>query len=291
MITKPHIWLIVSAGTIVVSLLIIFLVQPQWGIDFTGGSLLEISTPNADAEAIRTVLESVLDDSVTVQASQEGRFLIRTVPLTEDQHQVALEALGEAELLEEQLRFESIGPTIGEELRRKAITAIIVVVIALISYLAYTFRQASGVVSSWKFGLAAVYALIHDLLFVLAVFVLLGAWYGIKIDTLFVTAMLALLGYSVNDTIVIFNRLKSEWGASTGGLLETLDDAVRHSLIRSLNTSLTTLLVLTALLLVGGQTIRWFVVALLVGTIVGTYSSLFVAPPFLYFLSKSLPKK
>jgi len=273
MITKPHIWLIVSAGTIVVSLLIIFLVQPQWGIDFTGGSLLEISAPGADAEAIRTALESVLDNSVTVQASQEGRFLIRTVPLTEDQHQVALEALGEADLLEEQLRFESIGPTIGEELRRKAITAIIIVVIALIGYLAYTFRQASGVVSSWKFGLAAVYALIHDLLFVLAVFVLLGAWYGVKIDTLFVTAMLALLGYSVNDTIVIFNRLKSEWGASTGGLLETLDDAVRHSLIRSLNTSLTTLLVLTALLLVGGQTIRWFVVALLIGTIIGTYSS------------------
>ena len=209
MITKPRIWLIVSAGTIVVSLLIIFLVQPQWGIDFTGGSLLEISAPGADAEAIRTVLDSVLDNSVTVQASQEGRFLIRTVPLTEDQHQVALEALGKADLLEEQLRFESIGPTIGEELRRKAVTARIIVVIALVGYLAYTFRQASGVVSSWKFGLAAVYALIHDLLFVLAVFVLLGAWYGVKIDTLFVTAMLALLGYSVNDTIVIFNRLKS----------------------------------------------------------------------------------
>jgi len=155
MITKPRIWLILSAVTIVTSLLITLIVQPQWGIDFTGGSLLEISAPGAEAEDVKIQLESVLDDAVTVQASQDGRFIIRTVPLTEDQHQAALNALREADLLAEQLRFESIGPTIGEELRRKAITAIVIVVIALIAYLAYTFRQASGVVSSWKFGLAA----------------------------------------------------------------------------------------------------------------------------------------
>jgi len=195
--------------------------------------------------------------------------------------------LREAGLLSEELRFESIGPTIGAELRRKAIVALGVVLVALIAYLAYIFRETAGLVAAWKFGVAAIYALLHDLLFVTAVFVILGKVLGVTVDTLFVTALLAILGYSVNDTIVIFNRVKSDWLASrSGSLLETLDGAVRKSLTRSLNTSFTTLLVLGALLLFGGSTIRWFIVALAAGTIAGTYSSLFVAPPLLYYLAK-----
>lgn len=286
MIEKAKIWLIISLLTMLISVVIVVVYKPVWGIDFTGGSLLEIFS-DSSGEEVESLLKSELDLMVSVQQSEEGRLLLKSVPLNESLHQEVLTLLQGEGLMQEELRFESIGPTIGAELRRKALVAVIIVLIVLIVYLAYTFRQATGFISAWKFGVAAIYALLHDLLCVLALFVILGKVYGVAIDTMFVTAILAILGYSVNDTIVVFHRLKSDWLASrSGGLLTTLDGAVKKSLMRSLNTSLTTLLVLGALLLLGGSSIRWFVVALAAGTIVGTYSSLFVAPPFLYYLAK-----
>ncbi len=286
MIQKAKIWLIISLLTMLVSVAIIVVYKPIWGIDFTGGSLLEIFS-DSSSEEVESLLKSELGLAISVQQSEEGRLLLRSAPLNESRHQEVLALLQEQELMQEELRFESIGPTIGAELRRKALVAVLIVLAVLIIYLAYTFRQATGLISAWKFGVAAIYALLHDLLFVLALFVILGKVYGVAIDTMFVTAILAILGYSVNDTIVVFHRLKSDWLASrSGGLLTTLDGAVKASLIRSLNTSLTTLLVLGALLLLGGSSIRWFIVALAAGTIAGTYSSLFVAPPFLYYLAK-----
>jgi len=287
MITKTKIWLGVSIATLLVSSLMVVIIRPLWGIDFTGGSLLEVAAPGASADKIREVLNDKVEGGLSVQVGEDEKIILKAAPLSEDQHQAILSALREENLLKEELRFESIGPTIGSELRRKSLIAIGLVVAVLIAYLAYTFRQASGFIASWKFGLAAVYALVHDLVFVVAVFVILGRLYGVTIDTLFVTAMLAILGYSVNDTIVIFNRLKSEWIMDKSGrLLSIMDTAARKSLVRSLNTSLTTLLVLGSLFLFGGETIKWFIVALVCGTIVGTYSSLFVAPPALYFLAK-----
>jgi len=287
MIKKSRVWLGIPLATLLVALLVVVIGRPAWGIDFTGGSLLEIATGGAGVEEVRQTLERETSLSLTVQVGGEGNIMIKATPLSEAEHQEIITALGKDNLLQEELRFESIGPTIGSELRRKSLIAIGLVVAALIAYCAYTFRQASGYISSWKFGVAAVYALVHDLLVVLAVFVLLGKFAGVAIDTLFVTAMLAILGYSVNDTIVVFNRLKSEWALNRSErLANVLDNAVKKSLARSLNTSLTTLLVLGALLFFGGSTIRWFVVALACGTLVGTYSSLFVAPPMLYFLAK-----
>ena len=287
MIQRTKIWLIISLVSLVSSLAIIIFIRPTWGIDFTGGSLLEFSTQNSSVEDVRNLLNAEIDINVSIQRGSEGTLIIKAPPLSEVEHQEIVAVLGRENVMKEELRFESIGPTIGSELRRKALTAVSVVVVVLIAYLAYTFRQASGFISSWKFGLAAVYALVHDLMLVLAVFVLLGKFSGVTIDTLFVTAMLAILGYSVNDTIVIFNRLKSEWTMNRSeSLINVLDSAVKKSLVRSINTSFTTLLVLGSLLFFGGTTIRWFIVALVSGTVVGTYSSLFVAPPVLYFLAK-----
>lgn len=287
MIKKPKIWIIISSLTLLTAVAITAIIGPTWGIDFTGGSLLEFSTEETDVNKIRDLLQEETEIDLSVQSTNEGNIILKAEPLSENQHEKITGLLGRENILKEELRFESIGPTIGSELRRKSLTAISLVVIVLIAYLAYAFRQASGFLSSWKFGLAAVYALIHDLMIVLAVFVLLGKFLGVTIDTLFVTAMLAILGYSVNDTIVIFNRLKAEWIASKQeSLVNILDKAVKKSLVRSLNTSFTTLLVLGSLLLFGGNTIRWFVLALACGTIIGTYSSLFVAPPALYFLAK-----
>jgi preprotein translocase SecF subunit len=286
MIYNIKLWLGVSAVTMLLCLSIILGIRPLWGIDFTGGSLLEIETEK-DSAVVRELLAQTLGLSATVQAGEAGSLLIRTAPLDEAQHQEAVRVLVEAGGLTEELRFESIGPTIGAELRRKSITALALVLAAIIAYLAYTFREMKGLVSSWKFGIAATYALLHDLLFVTALFVILGKTMGVTIDTLFVTAMLAILGYSVNDTIVIFDRFRTDWISNRKGrLLDVLDGAARASRGRSLQTSGTTLLVLFALLFFGGTTIHWFIVALAAGTIVGTYSSLFVAPPLLHYLAK-----
>lgn len=287
MILRIKMWFIIPLITMVVGLVLVAAIRPTWGIDFTGGSLMELDTNNADVEKTRALLAEETDISLSVQASRDNRLIIKAPPLTEEQHAAIIGVLNRENLLKEELRFESIGPTIGAELRRKSAIAMTLAVIMLIIYLAYSFRQMSGFVASWKLGLAAVYASVHDLLFVLALFVILGRFYGVPIDTMFITAVLAILGYSVNDTIVIFNRFKTEWIASRGDdLLTVLDRANKKSLTRSLNTGWATLLVLFVLLAIGGVTIKWFVVALIAGTVVGTYSSIFVAPPLLYYLAK-----
>ena len=287
MIRRIKLWFVLPLVTIAVAAAIVIIIRPTWGIDFTGGSLMELDTNNAEVETTRALLSKETNISMSVQTSKENRLIIKAEPLTEEQHTAIISVLNLENLLKEELRFESIGPTIGAELRRKSIIALSLAVVMLVVYLAYTFRQVSGFVASWKLGLAAVYASVHDLLFVLALFVLLGQWYGVVIDTMFVTAILAILGYSVNDTIVIFNRFKTEWLANrSDDLLTVLDRANSKSLTRSLNTGWATLLVLFVLLAIGGSTIQWFIVALIAGTIIGTYSSIFVAPPVLYYLAK-----
>lgn len=284
----PKLWFTISWILILVYIAIIVIIRPVWGIDFTGGSLIEIPGLPEQVGAVQTVLHNDFQLTTTIQTTQEHTLLIRTSPISQNEANKIVTALREAKLLNgEILRFESIGPTIGSELQRKSWIAIVVSLGLIIIYLAYTFRGAKGLMSPWKFGLAAIYALIHDLLFVTALFVILGKWKGVEIDTLFVTAQLAIFGYSVNDTIIIFDRLKSQWiRTRSQDLTGVMNKAIRDTLTRSLNTSLTILVVLLALLFFGGSTIQWFIVALAAGTVVGTYSSIFVAPPFLSFLAK-----
>jgi preprotein translocase subunit SecF len=287
MITKPRLWLYVSSGTMAACIVIMLLIKPVWGIDFTGGSLLEIPGTEAQIEPVKAVLTD-MHLPVSIQTGQAGSLLIRTSPLDQATHQKLLDTLKDKGILKDQpLRFESIGPTIGQELRQKAWISTLLVVSMIVLYLAYEFRGAKYLTASWKFGVATAYALIHDLLVVTAIFFILGKWLEVPIDTLFVTALLAILGYSVHDTIIIFNRLRYEWGRARGGdVVQIMDRATKLTLTRSLNTSLTILISLLALLFVGGESIHWFILALTIGTIVGTYSSIFVATPFLYFLSR-----
>lgn len=283
----PRRWLTISVVTIIVSMAVIVGVGPTWGIDFVGGSLLEVEATDKSPQEIRSLLQGEFGLEVTTQPTTDGTMIIRTGELTEDRHQEVLTRLQEGQFAGEEVRFENIGPTIGQELRRQSLFAIALVAIMMIVYLAYTFRDTKGVAAPWMFGVAAVYALLHDLVLVTALYVLAGKLWGATIDTLFVTAQLAILGYSVNDTIVLFHRLKTEWQKGRAmTALEALRIALQRTLGRSLNTAFTTLLVLLALLLFGGATIRWFVLALTLGTITGTYSSLFVAPPLLLALAK-----
>lgn len=288
MLQHPRIWFWISIGTLIATIVIISISPPLLGIDFTGGSLMELATDDGGNSArIQQAITEATGITNTIQTTQDNSVLIRTEPLTPAEHSKIVAATIGAGLATEELRFESIGPTIGQELRRKSIIAVAVAVVAMLAYLAYTFRQSKGLIAPWKFGVAAIVALIHDLLVVIALFAILGRYTEASVDALFITAMLAIFGYSAHDTIIIFNRFKQErLHRRTDSILDILDSAARLTLIRSLNTSLTTLLVLLTMIIFGGSTIRWFIVALAAGTIVGTYSSLFVAPPILYFLAK-----
>ncbi len=285
---NPKLWMSISVLTIAACIGIIVAFPPVWGIDFLGGSLMEIQADPEKAQQIQSRLGEQFNIPVAVQGTQDGTVTIRTTVLDDNTHEQILSFLKEQQLTSgEELSFESIGPTIGKELREKSIWAVLLVLVILIVYLAYTFRGISGFISPWKFGLAAIYALVHDLLLVTAAFSLFGKFWGVPVDTLFVTAQLAILGYSVNDTIVIFDRLRSEYlAARDKTLLPIIDRALILTLGRSFNASFTVLITLVAVLIFGGSSIRWFITALSIGVVTGVYSSLFVAPPLLYYLAK-----
>lgn len=287
MIVNPKLWIWISSITIIASLLIIIVVRPLWGIDFVGGSLLEVKAGEDKHAPVQILLEDRFGITSTIQPTPEETLIIRTPVINQEQHQEVLAALVQEKLIEEELRFEVAGPTIGKGLQRQAVVALTLSAVLMVAYLAYTFRGAASLTAPWKFGVAAVYAVIHDLILVTAIFVILGKIWHVPIDSLFVTALLAIFGYSVNDTIVLFNRMKTNWAnQKTGNLLTNIDQAIRQTLVRSLNTSFTILLVLLAMLFFGGTTLRWFVLALTLGTISGAYSTIFVAVPCLYYLSK-----
>ncbi len=182
-----------------------------------------------------------------------------------------------------EIRFETVGPVIGRELTQKSLYSVGVASLAIILYIAYAFRQIPKPYSSWKFGIAAVVALLHDVLVVVGVFSLLGHFYGVEIDALFITALLTVMGFSVHDTIVVFDRIRENLQKNVGreAFTQVVNESLLQTLGRSLTTSLTVLFTLLALILFGGETIRWFVVALFVGVFSGTYSSIFNAAPLL----------
>lgn len=294
LIKSPKLWLYISLGTILVSLIIIFTIKPLWGIDFTGGSLLEVKTSSDQNSHIRQILRDEFSIAASTQATQDGSIIIRIPQIADDTKADILKKFKDEGIIKEDtdaLRFETIGPTIGKELRRKTAISVSLVVLVMIIYLAYTFRHTKKLIAPWKFGVAAAFALAHDLILVTAVFVIFGKLWGAAIDTLFVTAQLAILGYSVNDTIVLFDRLVRERTVNKNmSLLEVINKSIGATLGRSINTSFTTLLTLLAILIFGGSTIRWFIATLVAGTITGAYSSIFVAPALLWYLNRKRGK-
>jgi preprotein translocase subunit SecF len=292
-IKNRNIFFILSGTLVLAAILALLVWGLKLGIDFTGGSLVELTfTDNRpSSQAITQVInESELGlDEVKIQPSGTNELIIRTKALSEDEHQALLSLLrdnfGPEQVVEN--RFESIGPVIGEELKNKAILAIIVALIMVVVYIAYAFRKVSKPVASWKYGLAAIIALAHDILIVTGVFAVLGYLMNIEVGILFVTALLTVLGYSVNDTIVVFDRVRENLiYRPRETFVETINASVNETITRSINTSFTTLLVLFTLYFLGGTTIRDFVLVLILGTIVGTYSSIFIASPILVVWQK-----
>ncbi len=257
----------------------------KFGIDFTGGSLLEVkfSETRPGVEDIQRVLEPLELGGVAVQPTGEKGVILRFKHVDEITHQTVVRQLGDAgQGTADELRFESIGPTIGKELQRQALTAIGVALFLIISYIAWAFRKVSYPVASWKYGLTAVIALAHNTLITVGVFSVLGRYLGTEVDSLFVSALLTLLGFSVHDTIVVYDRTRENiFKHSVESFADTVNKSLNDTLVRSINTGMCTLLVLVALFLFGGDTIKNFSLALIIGISIGTYSSIFVASPLL----------
>lgn len=259
------------------------------GIDFTGGALLEYSfEKNIDKNILK---EEITKEGIEIGSisSSGNSYIIRTKPLEQSKINALKDNLTNKFGKIEEKRVENVGPIIGQELERKALIALILASVAIVLYIAFSFRKMPKPQSSFRFGIAAVVALIHDILVVVGIFSIFGKFLSVEIDTLFVTALLTVIGFSVHDTIVVFDRIRENLLKGVGRkFLDVANLAVVQTLGRSLNTSLTVVFVLTALLLFGGETIRWFIVALLVGIISGTYSSIFNATALLVWWEEKL---
>lgn len=268
------------------------------GIDFKGGSLLEISYTEARPEigAVKDSLKNLDLGDFSVRTTKETGFIIRARELSPGEKSKVLGALsaGGQKITED--RFDSIGPVLGKEAGRKSVTSIVLVMLAIVAFITLAFRKVSEPVSSWKYGLVAILALFHDILIPTGVFAVLGHFKGVEVDTLFVTAILVVLGFSVHDTIVVFDRVRENLRRlkeSNGRKdFETVvGESISQTFTRSINTSLTTLLALVVLYFVGGEATKLFSLTLIIGVIAGTYSSIFIGSPLLVTLEKFKNRK
>lgn len=279
---------VVSGVVLVFGLTSLALYGLRLGIDFKGGTITELQFKGSyDISKARQVVSDASIGNFQLQTTGERGLIIKTEVIEKDKHDAIVTDLKTMVGDFEEKRYDSIGPVIGKELKQKALYQLLLVSLGIVFYIAYAFRRIARPISSWQFGWAAVVALLHDLLVVLGVFSVLGHFRGVEVDSLFVTAMLTVLGFSVHDTIVVFDRIRENLKLHAGQSLEFIvNHSISQTIVRSLNTSLTVLFVLLALLLFGGETIKYFVLALFIGIITGTYSSIFVASPILVLWQK-----
>ncbi len=284
---------ILSGVLVLASLVSLFIWKLEPGVDFVGGSIVEVRYADGlpTPEAISAGLTDAGFTVSNVRVS-EDTFIVRMAELPEGSQSAVLAALtvegGGQPSIE---RLSTVGPSVGEELRRKTFIAILLVVLMIILYVAFTFRKVSQPVSSWVYGLVAILTLLHDIIIPLGVFSVLGHFIGLEADTLFVVALLTILGVSVNDTIVVFDRIRenlnnNKEGHTKESFAETVGKSLQQTYVRSFNTSFTVVLVLLVLFFLGGPTIHSFMLTLLVGQIAGTYSSLFIASPLLVVIGE-----
>jgi preprotein translocase subunit SecF len=282
------VWFIFSGLLVVASVAALLIFPLRLGIDFTGGSLLELKfTIRPETQDMRNTMAELNYSESVIQPLGEAGMLMRLPAMGEEEHQNLLASLQEkyGEVVE--LRFESIGPTVGSEMRTKAIWSLSLVLLAIALYVAYAFRKVSRPVASWKYGIITlIAALFHDVLIPLGTFAILGHLLLIEINSAFIAALLTVLGFSVHDTIVVFDRVRENLSKISDSFEKIVERSVNETLARSINTSLTTMLPLIAIYLFGGETLKWFALALMIGLVAGTYSSIFLAAPLLVSFQK-----
>ncbi len=289
-VNKRKIYLSIAGALVLVSWLLVIFLGLKPGIDLKGGTSWQISFANSvDIENIKSVFREAAGLEVSIKTASDGSFIIRLPDLNEEEHQTYLAVL-EQKLGElEERNFSSIGPTIGSELRQRSVWAIILVLVGITLFVAWAFRKVSDPVKSWKYALVTLITLLHDVSIPTGLLALLGWWRGIEIDTNFIVALLVVMGFSVHDTIVVFDRIRENLLINRGSnvpLKDIINKSVRDTLARSINTSLTLIFILVALLFFGPPSLFFFILTILVGTVVGTYSSIFVASPILYIWGK-----
>lgn len=295
-IQKRRWWFALSGIMVLTSLVALLMWGLKPAIDFTGGTLLELKMSNPEINNIalyNIIKDNNFDANPVIQSTADDRYLVRIKPIEESTHLELLAKIQESDPGMEELRYEFIGPVIGKELKDKAFYAIILVIIAIILYVAWAFRKVSYQVSSWSYGFIAVVALIHDILIVIGLFAFLGNFMQVEVGLPFVAALLTILGYSVNDTIVVFDRIRENLHkkGKHGDFEEIVNISVNETIARSINTSLTTLIVLFMVFFLGGVTLKFFILALIVGIIIGTYSSIFLASTLLVQTQKWFANK
>lgn len=284
-IGKKNLYFLFSLFLIIPGVVSLVLYGLNLSIDFTGGTRMEYVFPkNVDQRTIQKVRQNFSDEKIKIETLQTSgkSIFIRTVPVDEKKN-TSLQKKMNANLKGfKQESFETIGPTIGSEATKNAFFSVLLSSALILIYIAFSFRKVPKPTSSLRFGVATIAALLHDVLLLVGVFSILGKVFNVEIDILFITALLTVMGFSVHDTIVVFDRIRENLQRVGGvSFSQVVNDSILQTFVRSLNTSLTALLVLFALLLFGGESIKWFVVALLVGIASGTYSSIFNAAPIL----------
>lgn len=288
------IWLSISIAMVFISVPLIFIFRPVPGIDFTGGTLIEIK-PNTTVSIgqVREKIQTFLPKrALIIQESGENQYVIRTSNLDANEYKDFENKLNDALGNPNILRHEAIGGSVGQATTRNAIYAILVAGVLIICYLAAAFRKVPKSVSPWAFGTIAFVTLIHDLSFSFAVFSVVSRFKGYELDSTILVAALTILGFSVHDTIVVFDRIRENIIKNPQrNFAENCEISINQTIARSLNTSLAAILVLISMLLLGGSTIKPFILMLTLGIAIGTYSSIFVASPILVFYHSYINRK
>jgi preprotein translocase subunit SecF len=282
-IGRRKLWYAISLIMIIPGVISLFLWGLNLGIDFEAGQLSTVRG-NVNQEKVEAAAEGLGFEDIQLVQTGEGQTQIRFRDPSpqashEANHQKFKAALAKDGV--DELSFDSVGPAVSGTIARNAIASMIAVSVAIVLYIAFAFRNSPPPVSPWGFGIMAIAALLHDALFVLGVFSLLGHFFDVEIDALFVTAILTTIGFSVHDTIVVFDRIRENLRREKGSFETIVNHSILETIGRSINTSMTVLLTLLALYLFGGQSIKMFVLALMIGIASGTYSSIFNASPLL----------
>ena len=264
-------YLLISGTVILTGLFSLFKWGLQIGIEFKGGTLIEYQLgKNEDQSVFENIVKTNGVQFISVQKTSTGSYILNLGQVNSDQRQNILTSLKTKAGTATELQFKTIGPTVGSELVKKTLYALIIAASGILLWVAIQFK-------SFKFGISAVLAMIHDSLVTVGMYSLFGHFFGAQVDLLFVTALLTILSFSVHDTIIVYDRIRESKKNYGESLYDLANKATSQTMVRSLNNTFVLVFMMVALLLLGGETIRWFVATLLVGSISGAYSSPFVA--------------
>ncbi len=264
------------------------------GIDFRGGAVVNVVYTNTvpDTQILKDAAKTLGLGDITIQPAGDKEIIVKTKPLSEQDRPLLSQVLnGKGQFPYTEKSFNAIGPSISKDLATKSILAVILVSLCIIIFITFAFKAVSKPVASWKYGLISVVSLLHDIIIPAGLYAFLGYKFGAEVDTLFVVALLTILGVSISDTIVIFDRIRENLTKKIShSFEEVVGKSLSQSFTRSINTSMTTIIVLTVLFFFGPEPTKWFALTLVTGMIVGTYSSIFVASPLLTIVEKRQKK-